>query len=139
MSVFGVFCGVLGEMRRERGNGLLTLENGDLDVGSGAFPSDGVVAGVQRLAFHVDFFIQLERALVGIAGDGGRREKQRRAEKNEREFREFHKKSFQNCRERAGQAQRAPSTEEFSFPWLLHWTLAGKLSYGAGHAKNGKE
>src|ERR1700676_5805600 len=44
VGVFGVFRGVLGEMRRERGNGLLALENGDLDVGSGAFPRAGVGA-----------------------------------------------------------------------------------------------
>jgi hypothetical protein len=139
VGVFGVLRGLLGHVSGERGNGLLAAQNGDLDVGSGAFPRDGVVAGVQRLTFDVDLFVQLERALVGVAGENGRREEKRRTEKCESEFREFHQISFQIS---TGTLRRSPhvrSAGEFQIRLSRYLTRGKNGSYENEDAKNAKE
>jgi len=90
VGVFGVASGLINDVSREGGNGLLVAENGDLDVGSGAVPDDGVFAGVEGLAFDGDFVGEIESGFVGIVGECGGREQQRSTEKRERKFREFH-------------------------------------------------
>lgn len=141
VGVFGVAGGLLGEVSGEGGNGLLTLENGDLDVGSGAFPRYGVLAGVDRLAFDIDLFIELERALVGISGESGRREQQSGAENSERDFREFHEIliSFQISADTLRRTTDALPAGEFQFAELLDWTLQGNTRYGKMDANNEKE
>ncbi len=96
VGVFVVARGLLGEVSGEGGDGLFALGDGDLDVGAGAVPGDGVLAGVERFAFDGDAFVQLESAFVGLSCESGGSEKQRRTEKCERKFREFHEISFQS-------------------------------------------
>jgi hypothetical protein len=140
VGVFGVAGGLLGEMSGEGGDGLLALRNGDLDVGSGAVPRDGVLAGVQRFAFDVHLFVELDRGLVRVAGDGGRRKQKRRAEKCEREFREFHEIGFlSNYRGHAAEEQKRAMRGRVSNSLVLGLTLVGAQSYVNMHAKNGKE
>jgi hypothetical protein len=94
VGVFVVARGLLGEVSGESGDGLLTLGKGDLNVGAGAVPGDVVLAGVERFAFDGDGFIELKRAFVGFSCESGGRKKQRRTEKCERKFREFHEIGF---------------------------------------------
>ena len=140
VGIFGVARGLLGYVSREGGNGLLTLQHGDLNVGSGAVPRDGVLAGVQRFAFDVDLFIELDRRLVGVSGDGGRRKQQRRAEKCEKKFREFHEIHFlSNYRGHAAKKNRRTARGRVSNSLVHDLTLEKIRSYKYHHRKNSKE